>query len=255
MNNELPKNLSLSSRKRRIAAFMIDHFVMSILIVSIFFLFIDSNFMDENNVGRMTTLMLAVFLTGFLLYFAKDSIKGISAGKWIMGIMVRDSVDTNKIPSFWRLLARNLFIIIWPVEFIVLASSYQKKRVGDIIANTVVVKNPNKPSKLPRILALIAVVIVNFIFVIVFASMAFKKTDAYKVAITEIEHHTEIISETGGIKGYGTIPTGEISLINGHGVAKFGINIIGVEEDISVIVYLEKEPNNEWEVVELNKIE
>lgn len=101
MNNELPKNLSLSSRKRRIAAFMIDHFVMSMLIVSILFLFIDSNFMDENNVGRMTTLMLAVFLTGFLLYFAKDSIKGISAGKWIMGIMVRDSVDTNKIPSFW----------------------------------------------------------------------------------------------------------------------------------------------------------
>ena len=251
MNNELPKHLSLSSRKRRIAAFMIDHFVMSILIVSIFFLFLGSNFINESNFTRMTTLMLAVFITGFLLYFAKDSIKGISVGKWIMGIMVCDSVDTNKIPSFWRLLARNFFIIIWPVEFIVLASSYEKKRVGDIIANTVVVKNPNKPSKLPRILALVGIVIVNFVFVIVFAATAMKNSGAYKVAITEIEHHSEIINETGGIKGYGMMPTGQISISNGRGMAQFVIDIIGVENDISVTVYLTKEPNGNWEVEEL----
>ena len=186
MNEELEHQINLSSRKRRIAAFMIDHFVMSFLMVSIVFLALGPNFMDENNMSKMTTTMLAVMLPGFLLYFAKDSIKGISVGKWIMGIMVRDENDQNEIPSFGRLFLRNLFIIIWPVEFIVLATNDQKKRLGDKVAKTVVVKNPNKTTKLPRILALIGVGITFFVFVFLFAGSAMKNSDAYKVATKEI---------------------------------------------------------------------
>ena len=149
-----------SSRKRRIAAFIIDHFVMTFLMVSIVFIALGSNFIDENSPGKMTTIMLSVMIPGFLLYFAKDSLGGVSVGKWIMGIMVRDENNPNEIPSFGRLFLRNLFIIIWPVEFIVLATNDQKKRLGDRIAKTIVVKNPNKPTKLPRILTLIGVGIV-----------------------------------------------------------------------------------------------
>ena len=57
-----------------------------------------------------------------------------------MGIMVRDENNQNEIPSIGRLFLRNLFIIIWPVEDIVLATSDQKKRPGDNVAKTVVVK-------------------------------------------------------------------------------------------------------------------
>jgi len=78
MNEALEQQINLSSRKRRIAAFMIDHFVMTFLMVSIVFIALGPNFMDENNMGKMTTTMLAVMLPGFLLYFAKDSIKPIS---------------------------------------------------------------------------------------------------------------------------------------------------------------------------------
>ena len=68
-----------------------------------------------------------------------------------MGIMVRDEKNRNDIPTFGRLLLRNVFIIIWPIEFIVLALSDNKKRIGDIVAKTLVLKNPNKPEKLPRV--------------------------------------------------------------------------------------------------------
>ena len=115
-----------SSRKRRIAAFVIDHFVMTFLMVSLVFIALGPNFMDENNMSKMTITMLAAMLPGLLLYFAKESINGISAGKWIMGIMVRDENKQNEIPSFGRLLLRNLFFIVWPVEFIVLAANDQK---------------------------------------------------------------------------------------------------------------------------------
>ena len=242
-----------SSRKRRIAAFIIDHFVMTFFIVSIIFIALGSNFMDENNPTKMTTVMLVVMTIGFILYFAKDSFKGISVGKWIMGIMIRDENDQNKIPSFGRLFLRNLFIIIWPIEFIVLATNDQKKRLGDKIAKTVVVKNLNKPTKLPRILALIGVGIAFFVFVFLFAGSAMKNSDAYKVATKEIEQNKEIIEETGGIKGYGMIPTGNVNISNGYGQAQLEIKVLGNTKDLNVSVYLEKEPNNDWKIIELNK--
>ncbi|WP_299680625.1 RDD family protein [uncultured Tenacibaculum sp.] len=253
MNEELEQQLNLSSRKRRIAAFMIDHFVMTFLMVSIVFLALGPNFMDENNIGKMTSTMLAVMLPGFLLYFAKDSIKGISVGKWIMGIMVRDANNPYDIPSFGRLLVRNLFILIWPVEFIVLASSQEKKRLGDKTAKTIVVKNPNKPSKLPRILALAGVGIAFYTFTFLFVGSAMKNSDAYKVAVQEIEQNQEILDETGGIKGYGMMPTGSVNISNGNGQAQLEIKVLGNEKDLNISVYLTKEPNGEWKLIEMNK--
>ena len=242
-----------SSRKRRIAAFAIDHFVMTFLMVSIVFIALGPNFMDENKMGKMTTTMLAVMLPGFLLYSAKDSIKGISVGKWIMGIMVRDENNQNEIPSFGRLLLRNLFIIIWPVEFIVLATNDQKKRLGDKVAKTVVLKNPNKPTKLPRFLVLIGVGVTFFVFVFFFVGSAMKNSDAYKIAISEIEKNEQIITETGGIKGYGMMPTGNVSISNGQGQAQLEIKILGNTKDVNVSVYLEKEPNGQWKLIEMQK--
>lgn len=242
-----------SSRKRRIAAFIIDHFVLTFLMVSIVFIALRPNFMDENNPSKMTTTMLFVMIPGFILYFAKDSLKGISVGKWIMEIMVRDENDQNEIPSFGRLFLRNLFIIIWPVEFIVLATNDQKKRLGDKVAKTVVVKNPNKPTKFPRIIALIGVGIAFFMFVFLFAGSAMKNSDAYKVATKEIEQNKEIINETGGIKGYGMMPTGNVSISNGQGQAQLEIKVLGNTKDLNVSVYLEKEPNGQWKLIEMQK--
>jgi uncharacterized RDD family membrane protein YckC len=242
-----------SSRKRRIAAFIIDHFVMTFLMVSIVFIALGPNFMDENNPSKMMTTMLFVMIPGFIFYFAKDSINGISVGKWIMGIMVRDENNQNEIPSFGRLFLRNLFIIIWPVEFIVLATNDQKKRLGDKVAKTVVVKNTNKPTKLPRILALIGVGITFFVFVFFTAGNAMKNSDAYKVATKEIEQNKDIVNETGGIKGYGMMPTGNVNISNGQGQAQLEIKVLGNTKDLNVSVYLEKEANGQWKLIEMQK--
>jgi uncharacterized RDD family membrane protein YckC len=253
MNQNLEKEYILSSRKRRIAAFIIDHFTFTFLIVGIVFLSLGTDFMDENNLNNLTTKMLPTMIIGLVLYFAKDSIKGISPGKWIMGIMVRNENNPAEVPSFGRLLIRNLFLIIWPIEFIVLASSQEKKRLGDKTAKAIVVKNPNKPTKLPRVLALVGVGIAFFTFTFLFAGSAMKNSDAYKVAISEIEQNAEIISETGGIIGYGMMPTGNVSISNGNGQAQLEIKVLGNEKDLNIGVYLTKEPNGEWKLIELNK--
>ncbi|MFT6967040.1 MAG: putative RDD family membrane protein YckC [Marivirga sp.] len=253
MNENLEKQYILTSRKRRIVAFLIDHFTFTFLIVGIVFLSLGTDFMDENNFNNLTAKMLPTMIIGLVLYFVKDSVKGISPGKWIMGIMVRDENNPTEVPSFGRLLIRNLFLIIWPIEFIVLASSQDKKRLGDKTAKAIVVKDPNKPTKLPRILALVGVGITFFTFTFLFAGSAMKNSDAYKVAITEIEQNEEIISETGGITGYGMMPTGNVNISNGNGQAQLEIKVLGNEKDLNVGVYLTKEPNGEWKLIELNK--
>src|SRR5688572_7466905 len=201
MTGKLETNFTLSTRRARIAAFIIDHVVLTFAMVSTIFLSLGPSFMDEDDAGKMTLTMLAVMIPGFLFYFAKDTVRGVSAGKWIMGIMVRDANHPNDIPSFIRLVTRNLFVIIWPIEFIVFASNQEKRRLGDKVASTMVVDNPDKPKRLPRVLALVGVGIVFFAFIFLFTGSVMKNSDAYKVAIQEIEMDEKILSETGGIKG------------------------------------------------------
>lgn len=70
----------LSSRKRRIIAFLIDHFIVTFLMVVAVFLMLGPNFMDTDNVGNLTSKIGPTVLLGFLVYFAKDSIKGSVQG-------------------------------------------------------------------------------------------------------------------------------------------------------------------------------
>ena len=73
-----------------------------------------------------------------------------------------------------------------------------------------------------------------------------KNSNAYKVAIENIESDANIIDTTGGIAGYGKMPKGNITVTNGHGIAQLQIKVIGQISDVKVYVYLEKEAEGEW---------
>lgn len=245
--------LIISSRKRRIAAFILDHFIFTFSIVAFIFLALGTSYLDNLNSGKFFSTTLIGFLIGFGIYFSKDSYKGTSPGKWIMGIMVRDEKDRNITPSFGRLFVRNLFIVIWPIEFLVMALNDNKKRIGDNITNSVVLKNPNKPEKSPRIIALISVGVLFFIFLFVFIGNTMKNSEAYKLSIQEIEKNAEIKKDTGGIVGYGFMPTGNVRVSDGKGQAQFEITVKGKINDVEVSTYLEKAKDGEWKLIELNK--
>lgn len=249
---DFKKPLVISSRKRRIGAFIIDHFILTFLIVSLIFVFLGPSYLDNISSGKTFFTILFGLVFGFGIYFSKDSFKGISAGKWIMGIMVRDEKNRNEIPLFGRLFLRNVFILIWPIEFIVLALSDEKKRIGDILAKTLVLKNPNKPKKMPRILSLLGVGAIFFVFLFAFIGNAMKSSEAYKLAIQEIEKNTEIKKETGGIVGYGFMPTGNINISGNDGQAQLEITVKGKLKDIDVNTYLESK-DGKWKLIELTK--
>jgi uncharacterized RDD family membrane protein YckC len=235
---------------RRIAAFLIDYVAICCMVVGICFLF---GFPDDSNPSKIRTIFSFGMLVGIFLYLVKDSIKGMSLGKWAMGIMVRNKSDFHSTPSFIRLIIRNLFVLIWPVEFIVMVANKSKRRLGDLAAGTVVLNNPGKAQRPTRVLVPVAVYIIIIAFAFLCGMNAMKKTDAYIFAIHAIETNREIIRETGGITGYGIPWFADISYTDTHGEAQFHIRVHGKTKNLGVNVYLKKEPDKQWELKEIEK--
>lgn len=70
----------------------------------------------------------------FSIFLNKDTYFGKSIGKYFNGTRVV-SVRTGNAASPIQCSIRNLFILIWPLEVIVLFFSPQR-RIGDIVAGT-----------------------------------------------------------------------------------------------------------------------
>jgi uncharacterized RDD family membrane protein YckC len=242
----------VASRRRRIMAFLIDHVSIVFLTVATIFLIIGLRDVGD---GSLFANMLPVMSLGLLLYFAKDSINGVSIGKGIMGIAVRDQNNPELTPSFGKLFVRNLFIIIWPIEFVVLLINDDKRRLGDRIAGCVVLSDSNSSERTVRVLALVSLLVLCFIATFFGGASMMKNSDAYKAAVRHIEADQQIISNTGGITGYGWWPTGNVSIRGKTGTADLEIKISGKSKDITVGVNLEKDSLQGWKVIELLQLD
>jgi len=243
--------LNLASRKRRFVALIIDYYLITFLLVSIIFLFLGPEFIEREDGVSFIFIVLSIPL-GLTFYFGKDAINGVSFGKWIMGIVVRKESSSIESPSLMNLFIRNITLIIWPLEFIVIIFNKKKQRLGDKIAKTLVYKNPNKTKKLPRILSVIGLGIIFFAFILSFVASTLKTSNAYKLAITEIENNNEIKQKVGEIKDYGWMPTGNVNITNGEGTATYDINVIGDKEEMNVQVELIKPKDGNWKITSFN---
>jgi uncharacterized RDD family membrane protein YckC len=249
---ETEKIFKQSSKLRRIVSFMLDLSLFAFLMNLINFIIVGPDNMLDPTIEFDSMRLL--FIIGFLIFLAKDSFRGISLGRWITGIMVRDREDFNITPSFWKLILRNITLLIWPIELIVLFISDKKKtRIGDDIAKSLVYNNPDKNKKLPRILSALALVLVFWGTTLYITGDTIKKSDAYRASIQIIESDQEIIKETGGITGYGYLPKGGININNGQGVSQLKINVHGKLKNMTVNIVLVKAPNGPWELYEIKK--
>ena len=249
MKNKNEQTFEKTSRIRRIAACIIDLLVMTFLMIGIAAIALGYDFIDKYEISYIHTVLLLILISGLILYFSKDSYRGISVGRWIMGIMVRNESD-NQVPSYIRLFIRNLFTIIWPVEFIVLLVNDDKKRIGDKVSETIVLRNPKKPKRIVRIGTLIFIGICFYFFANFYGGAIITNSEAYEITVDSISKNEKILEETGGILGYGGLK-GSISVNDEIGKAEFIIKVIGKENDVVVNVYLEKEPNQKWVIKEM----
>jgi len=116
---------------KRILAFLIDHIIIcfAFVMLGMVQVFVKTDF-------ELFWKLYYIFLLAFMFsYFFKDVINGQSIGKRIMKIKVVD-LNGNK-PSLFNLIIRNITILIWPVEALLVL--LDKERLGDRLAKTKIV--------------------------------------------------------------------------------------------------------------------
>ena len=170
---------------------------------------------------------------------------GRSIGKRLFGLFVRDNDDITHVPSFFRLIQRNLLIMIWPIEFIVSSKDPSGRRLGDKFAKTLVIGYPTS-NKRKYILIGVAAFLLFYFSVFLIITQAIRNDEAYDTAVHYIQTQDQIKSKTGKIDSFGNFPSGSLKYTNGYGSADLRIKVNGEMSTLMVEVLMTKEPDGEW---------
>lgn len=130
----MEKNIKITSINKRILAFLIDLLIICLILTPIF---ITLTFNDITK--KFFQYFNWFMLIGFLLFLLKDVVKGQSLGKRFIKIIVIDTNNYKIAPSTNKLLIRNVFTFLWPVELLTLIISKKKRKLGDLFAGTNVI--------------------------------------------------------------------------------------------------------------------
>lgn len=149
----MTENKELTAGKR-IGAMLLDHIVMTFVIMIIAMPAMISNMADtfsDKPVAPKGTIDWSLILMcfGMTLYFNKDMIQGKSIAKRALKQEVID-IKTGEVASALKCFVRNLTIAIWPIEVIVVLIS-PARRIGDFIAGTRVELMTDERNSKPKV--------------------------------------------------------------------------------------------------------
>ena len=121
---------------RRILAWIIDWNLCGI--PALIYTFIFNTIIETQGLRVVYTLVFVLFVLSYpVLFVVRDVLfKGRSVAKRIFKLRVIDN-ETNELPQKQKLIIRNLFFFIYPIEAILLIAT--NKSIGDMATNTTVV--------------------------------------------------------------------------------------------------------------------
>ena len=123
---------------KRILVWIIDWNISGL--PALLYAFIFRKVVETQGINAIGALLFVFFVLSFPAIFVfRDVIfKGQSIAKRIFKLRVIDN-ETNELPKKGKLVIRNLFFFIYPVEAILLIAT--NRSIGDMATNTTVVNN------------------------------------------------------------------------------------------------------------------
>lgn len=144
LHKEVNKLAGINSRFHRISSMLLDHILMTIVIVPPMILVMIFTITGVLEIRHTTFSVL--FYCMMFIYINKDFLNAKSPAKRILGYQVIDCT-TEKPASELQCFIRNLTIAVaWPLE-VMIALINPKRRIGDFLANTKVVVSQKEPLK------------------------------------------------------------------------------------------------------------
>ena len=232
-------------------SFLIDHIL--ILIFGISSIFVFANPIAENSTFPSNGFYFIGAMM-FLAYIFRDMIDGASLGKRFLGLKIVGSVDSNKPVSVGKLALRNLFIPLWPLEFLVLVFSSQNRRLGDMLAKTRVLYSKDSISKKFR-LSVVAIVLVVLVIVFFLVSATVRETPSYKLVSDYVLSDSVLADGIGEIVSVGKYPSLSIKSNPTESISMISFKVSGQNGTRSVRGFLRKTGDSEWKVEKVEYLE
>ena len=239
-----------ASSKRRFAAFAIDNILFLLIITATVVIVPDKLALSDTHHPNFNTTLLVIITPALLLYLCKDCIEGVSIGRLLAGIVVKDIKNPCVTPGFTQMFTRNLILVtILPVEMFLLAFTNDNKRLGDKITHTTVVQNHSRSMRIVRLGLIFIMLITISSFFLISSNTVIMKSKAYDTALAFVRSNEEIAVQTGGITHTGCFATGNINVSNGIGNAQLNIFVEGKKSNYVYKINMNRTPEGKWTVI------
>ncbi len=182
--------IKVSSKGKRLFSFLLD-FVMALLFVNTITQVFRREHWDLAIKFRDFQDLIPFYGSVLLIFFLKD-IFGCSLGKFLLGMRICVINNLSKSPSIFKLISRNIFLIIFPIEGIILLQDSYARRFADKLHGTLVIdkKNPMRP--ILRIFLGNIILFGFFAIAVIFQRSSIEKSAAYQKALESISDHAEL---------------------------------------------------------------
>ncbi len=178
---EIPKPAKprAASKGKRLLALLLD-FILALLLM---------NTLDQFFPGVEKML---IFYGGIIFLMVIRDLWGSSPGRILMGISLRNFEDLNTTPGISTRLKRNLMLLLFPVEGLVLLKDSFAFRLADRWFKTAVLEHPKPMRVALRLLLGNLLFFAFFGAAILLQKSSLEKTAAYKTAEKSIRSHPEL---------------------------------------------------------------
>lgn len=251
----------VASRKRRIMALLIDvwffGYLTSVFMYLVFFIF--KTPWDTPVIHNSLSLSFVIWATSSLIFAAKDSYKGMGLGKLVMGIRVCRSDGAQASPVSG--IIRNIPLLIWPIEALVMVVSSSKRRIGDYAADTQVRRDKriNSSSRWLGLLFILGIYwaapsLPDIEFseqgLMDISQLIVKQSHVYELAEEKIRQEHAVVDLIGVIKSINVRNASNVVINNDGGEAEFVLDVTGEHGVLPVMVRF-KRSESEWQLIQM----
>ena len=148
-------------------------------------------------------------IVGIILFLFKDSLYGVSIGKFFLSIRIKKVQKKNLAPSFFALFMRNIPLLLCPLELFFLLYNKYARRFGDHLAGSFVLtlqdkeyqKNPVRwfSKKVIFFIFLISFLVSGYFIV---SPLQVKKSYAFEISTQKLENDRHVLQQFGKIRKY-----------------------------------------------------
>lgn len=198
----------IATSAKRVFAFVVDYSIVALILMGAHPLFLPVDW-DLISYNQVLVALVPVYILGLVIFILKDSIKGVSLGKALLNIQITMVDENFSKPDFYKLILRNLFIILFPIEIYLLLMDKHCRRLGDKYTGTMVIDHVRPPTVRQLTTKLVAVTLVFatlWMIFTLFRPVAIKKNSGYRVTEKAIQNSSDVNRVVGEIQSFGYWP-------------------------------------------------